>query len=464
MRRIGTRLGATYAVVMLVFMGVLGLFLTHWLSGYYESSIESLLLQHGRLAAGFFERYLGSDQELGSVAQALAVQLADEGNGRVQVIGQGGVVLGDSAGAPVGRPRLVTPTVLAALRGRPHAVILPGGKGLVEAAVPIRVGGSVIGAVRLTSSLSAVDQTLAEIWQLMGIGALVAAAVTSLVALGLARTVTGPLGAIARAARELGRGRWEARVPVTTRDEVGEVADTINRMATELMRLERARAEFLGGISHELRTPLTAIKGYAVTLLDPQGGLPATERGYIGIIDREADRLGRLVDDLLELGRAQAGRLSIRPGWVDARALLEEVHHAMEPRAEQASVVLAPVEGAARRVWADEDRLRQVLLNLVDNAVKWSPAGGSVEMGVAEDAGRIGIFVRDHGPGISADDLPWVFERFYRGQGAARPGEGLGLAVSREIMRAQGGDLLADSPEDGGALMTAVLPDTAPPS
>ena len=221
---------------------------------------------------------------------------------------------------------------------------------------------------------------------------------------------------------------------------------------TELRRLEVIRRDFVANVSHELRTPLTAIKGYAETLLGPAGDERETARRFLAVIDRHSERLGRLIDDLLTLSDLELGRTPLRSARVGVGPAIDDVLQILaEPRgAARASASSAQSRPACRRVHADGDRLRQVLINLVDNAIKYTPAGGqrrcvrAVPRPAPEHAGMVEIAIEDTGIGIPAQDLPRLTERFFRVDKARSRelgGTGLGLAIVKHIVQAHGGSL-----------------------
>ena len=237
---------------------------------------------------------------------------------------------------------------------------------------------------------------------------------------------------------------------------------------TELRRLEVVRRDFVANVSHELRTPLTAIKGYAETLLGPAGDDRETARRFLAVIDRHSERLGRLIDDLLTLSNLELGRTSLRLAPVLVGPAIDDVLQILAARSAQShvecSTAIAP---GTPPVLADGDRLRQVLINLVDNAIKYPPAGGHVAVRAASANGRPGrapqveILVEDTGIGIPAQDLPRLTERFFRVDKARSRelgGTGLGLAIVKHIVQAHGGSLAIDSTLGTGTRVRVRLP------
>ena len=235
---------------------------------------------------------------------------------------------------------------------------------------------------------------------------------------------------------------------------------------TELRRLEVIRRDFVANVSHELRTPLTAIKGYAETLLGPAGDDRDTARRFLGVIDRHSERLGRLINDLLALSDLELGRTALRLGAVSVGAVVDDVLQILGEAAQRKGVrVRAEVDADVPAVQADGDRLRQVLINLVDNGIKYTPAGGRVTVrarsGSVMQAGSVAIAVEDTGVGVPATDLPRLTERFFRVDKARSRelgGTGLGLAIVKHIVQGHGGSLHIESAMGSGTTVTVCIP------
>jgi len=232
---------------------------------------------------------------------------------------------------------------------------------------------------------------------------------------------------------------------------------------TRLKQLERTREEFVANVSHELRTPLSLIKGYVETLLDGARGNPAIAERFLKIIERNTKRLDLLIQDLLTISALEAGRMKLNPQPVALRTLVEKVFTDLKPPADNKNITLVnqlPGFTAA----ADVNRLEQVLANLVDNAIKYGSAQGHVTVGGKKrDDGKIEIFVQDDGPGIPAESLDRVFERFYRvdkARSREQGGTGLGLSIVKHIVQAHGGEVWVKSEPGKGATFFFTLPAT----
>jgi signal transduction histidine kinase len=347
--------------------------------------------------------------------------------------------------------RLVAAAVLAAIPSSApdQGTIDVGGRSLQYAASPTPTGQIVLirpAAIAFSEWRPFIGSLL-----LAGLGGTLLAAALSFL---LARRLTRPIGELSAATRRLAAGEADVAVPVRGEDELAELGSAFNDMSGQLARARQGQARFLESVSHELRTPLTSIRGYGEAL--EEGAIAPADAARV--ISTEAGRLERLVADLLELARVGRADFAVKREPVD---LAEVVRHAVDrhlPQARELSVALtaAPIpEGSW--VQGDEDRILQALSNLIENALRLTPAGGSVEVG----AGPGELTVRDTGPGLEPQDIPRAFERFYlhgRYRSERPVGSGLGLAIVRELVTAMGGSVEASTPPTGGAQFTIRLP------
>ena len=291
------------------------------------------------------------------------------------------------------------------------------------------------------------------------IAALVAAGFALIVAGLLSRTITRTLRELVAVARRFAAGQYRARVPVGGPSEVAELGGAFNDMAGEIERSRGAEQAFLADISHELRTPLTSIQGFAQAIAEGEAtGAAITPAA--NIIQRESRRLMRMVEGLLEVARLQSGTQELLRERVDPAPLLATARDALVPQAQEASVSIAfgSTDGLPA-VMGDPDKLAQLFLNLLDNAVKHSPRGGTISVDAGRDDGHAVIRVRDEGSGLPQGAEKRLFRRFYRGDNAQRDGAGLGLAIAQAIAEAHGGTITARNVEGGrGAEFTVRLP------
>jgi signal transduction histidine kinase len=275
--------------------------------------------------------------------------------------------------------------------------------------------------------------------------------------------MTRPLRRLTVAAGAVAQGRLDQQVPVRSRDELGRLSRAFNEMTARLRAARQMQIDFVANVSHELRTPLTAVKGLVETLRDGAVDDPEVRDRFLETVETETDRLIRLVNDLLILSRADSKALNLQTVPLDLEQLVRATISKMAPQAESRGLrlQLEADENASLAV-ADPDRIEQVLVNLLDNAVKYSPPSGTVLVRVnCGSPGSIQVQVEDQGIGIPADDLKRVGERFYRADRArsrAEGGSGLGLAIAQALVEAHDGRLWLESREGQGTVVTFSLP------
>ena len=301
-------------------------------------------------------------------------------------------------------------------------------------------------------------QTVLEEALLMAsFGALAAALVASLF---VSRRIVEPLQELTEVSRRLAQGYYRQRTHIQSRDEIALLSDSVNQLAEELDRTEQRRLALLADVAHELRTPLTTIEGYMEGLLD---GVIAPNEQTFTLIRHEATRLQRLTEELGLLSRAQAGELPMTPRLVNPAQLLETLIARFQPQFSVCDIDLQLVlPPDAPQIEADPDRLSQVVINLLANALRYTPAGGQVTVKLAAFEDYIEITVRDTGIGIEAEHLRHIFERFYRvdkSRTRASGGTGIGLTIARHIVYVHGGEIWAESAGLGsGATFHVTLP------
>jgi two-component system, OmpR family, sensor kinase len=376
--------------------------------------------------------------------------------GRVLVVNENGVVLADSQTPPQVGTNYATagrPEILSALRGQPDSIIRHSvdlGTDLMTTAVPIQDEGHTYGAVRITQTIAEVrSQTRRTTIGLIAIGL---AGLTGglLLAFGIAGSLSRPLRKLADTSERLGTGDLSARAEgVGGGREVEELGRSFDEMADRLERTVQAQREFIANASHQLRTPLTGIKLRIESAIEDAQSDDL--RRQLEAADREVDRLSEIVDRLLVMAReVEEGR----PTQVDLADAVARALARWEERAELrgASLVARGGGGTAQANPADLD---QILDNLLDNAISYS--SGEIAIETSREDGSVLLAVTDHGPGIPADEIERVTDRFYRGRGAPSGGSGLGLPIARQLAEKWGGTLAVSSPKDGGARIEVSL-------
>ncbi len=326
--------------------------------------------------------------------------------------------------------------------------------------IPLMTGRGRVGAAQVAVNLFLVDLVQRTLAVLMLVIALLAAVLGSLLIWFTTGSALAPLSAMTSIATQITRADdLSRRIPISGRgnDEIGTLVQAFNQTLERLEQLFASQRRFLADVSHELRTPLTVIKGN-VSLMRKIG--EADEESLVGI-DAEVDRLTRMVGDLLLLAQAESGRLPLDRSPVELDTVLLEVFQQMRMLAgERLTLRIDEIDQV--QVIGDRDRLKQVLLNLVGNAVQYTPAGGKVLLALRKTANEAELTIQDSGAGIAAEDLPHIFERFYRGEKSRKRGQGsgfgLGLSIAYWIARSHGGTIEVTSEEGKGTRFTIRLP------
>ena len=290
----------------------------------------------------------------------------------------------------------------------------------------------------------------------LAIALLVGLLVTAVLAWYLSGRITRPVRRLAQAADEVAEGHYDTAVPeVPGRDEIADLADSFRRMTERLGEAEELERNFLMTVSHELRTPLTAIRGHVEALREGVADDPAARSASLDVIAAEAGRLERLVGDVLDLAKLDTRRFTVRHEEVDMAQLLEQAYAAFGEEAKQREIDYSQEVSAQPVIVTDGDRVLQIITNLVANAFRWTPNGGSVELHLSAENGLIHVAVEDSGPGIGPDEQERIFRPFWTHDGK---GTGLGLAIARELALALGGTIELDSELGRGSRFEFVLP------
>ncbi len=457
MQGIRKRLVTSYLLVIFLTVFILEALLLIGIRQYYVDNVKEIMQQQAEVTANFYHLYLaGSD--LVREAPFLYDSFSQVTTAQVQIVDQQGVLLVASPGLDKG-DQLNLPDVQRALTGEPGdwRGVLPLTKEPILAVTqPLKAGEQVVGAVRLITSLTGVNEVIQRVALLLVAIGLAVLLLGAGVSMYLSSTITRPVERITGVARQMAKGRFHERATKDYDDEIGKLAETLNYMAGEIVRQDHLKNQFIASISHELRTPLTAIKGWAVTL---GGSLENKAEMLDGltIIEKESDRLTSLVEELLDFSKLAAGKITLAKDLVNAGELLSTLTKMVTPRALRQGIhLVVNIQEEIPAIQADANRLKQVLINLLDNAFKFTPTGGSVSITALSNDQALIIRVSDTGAGIAANHLPRVKERFYKA--GAHSGSGLGLAICDEIIKLHGGELTLASEVGQGTRAEVMLP------
>jgi len=451
------RLFLSFLLVIVVAVGAVAVFVSRTTSSevqrYETKTYDVRIHRVGTLLAAYYLERRGW-----AGVEPVVEQIGQLYNQRLVVIDPQGLVVADSHGMmDVGEPAEFEPPdriipIMAGQISFGAAVISPGGP------APPQGGGAAPAEEASVSDLSSsINRYL--LW-----GGLLAVAVAALVTLFMSRRILLPAESLAQAARALSRGDFSQRVQVRSKDEFGELAIAFNAMAADLERTEQLRRNLVADVAHELRTPLSNIQGHLEAIRD--GLLPA-EPATFDSIHEEVLLLARLVEDLQELTLAEAGQLTLLRQPADVADIARRAASAAQPPAEARGLTIeTDLPGQPTTAEVDPERIGQVLRNLLSNAIIHTSEGGRITVELKDEGHELRVTVADTGAGIPPDDLPYVFERFYRvdrSRVRATGGAGLGLTIAKRLVEAHGGTIGVESELGKGSRFTFTLPKKAPP-
>ncbi|WP_338554603.1 HAMP domain-containing sensor histidine kinase [Paenibacillus sp. KS-LC4] len=460
MNSLKTRIVWSYLLLIALVVVVLGGLFATLITNYYYGSAQSSVKQRAVSALATHSRTMASLKMHDQADYML--QYMVEGDTRLQLLDVNGKVRMDSDGL-VENIQYNTLDVQAAMNGQTD--IWQGNdpyykERVTSITIPVWNDTHVVSLLRYSASISAVDDMVS---QLLRMSAFVGLAVILLflgLSLWLAQRIVRPIRELTRAARYMADGDWTRRATKRSNDEIGQLAETFNTMVVELNHREKLKNDFISSISHELRTPLTSIRGWSETLKE---GDPAdNEEMKLGlqIISQETLRLSGLVEDLLDFSKLSAGSMELHAELLDLNSPVKETAAQLGVRQNQKGVKLLVTLGKSPvMVYADANRLKQVIINLIDNAFKFTPAGGTIRVSISttSDEDYALLTVADTGCGIEPEDIPHVTEKFYKGN-TGQGGSGLGLAICKEITELHAGEMKIDSERGAGTVITIKLP------
>jgi len=445
-------------------------FATNVAQNSYIRNLTGQLEDKGRMLALTFDASRTPDA-------ASVRHMAHAAGGRITIVRADGKVLADSEADPAtmenhrSRPELVQ-----AFRAGSGSAIRQSatvGVSFLYVAVPVAGGQA---AIRIAFPLSEIHREVGQIRGKILVSTSLAFLPAILIAAVAARYISRRFATIMAHACELARGNFRARLPETDSSEFGQLASTLNETAgnleqtvaqlrrehAELEKVERIRKDFVINVSHELRTPLASIQGYTETLIDGALADPAYNMRFLGIIRHNAERLARLTEDLLTLSRVEQKRQKFEFEIHPANALIHDAFEMMQPIAQKNGIQLLEERAAEDAVvYCDSEAVSQILSNLLENAIKYTPEGGRISVGALAQGSMVEFFVRDTGIGIPEEDLPRLFERFYRVDKARSRelgGTGLGLSIVKHLVAAHNGATRVESRVHEGSTFAFTLP------
>lgn len=450
---------------MTVVLGILLAFLTVSAmlirQNYYSSVVSNVRMRAEAQAKAINADASGSYSRFYEYSRQAVQSFADSDKLEMQILDEYGRVMFSSAGLTAGYMP-TTSDVGDALSSGESRTYMGTDRGInddvVATTAVVRLqSGEIVGGVRFVSSTRLLRARVNQVYlELMAAGAVVVLLIVLTNTMFL-QSIVNPILQINSFARKIAGGQLGSRLDVRYRDEIGELCETINDMSQELARSEKMKNDFISSVSHELRTPLTAINGWTETVENSLDD-PETARMGLGIIKSETLRLSQMVEELLDFSRIESGRLKLNMEMFDVRGeVYDAVFTYRELLSKQNLTVNYSEPEEPVMVFGDKNRLKQVYLNILDNAAKYGSAGRSVDINIFKEGPYCTVTIRDHGQGIPPSELPRVKEKFFKGSAYGR-GAGIGLAVCNEIMALHGGTMDITSEVGKGTCVTVKLP------
>lgn len=430
----------------------------------YYATVRTGLETKAQTATAFFSNYVAKTYaEFYDSAYKYTDAFEDGDRLELQFIDVDGRVMISSYGISAGSSPTTPDITQAITTGNVSSWVGKGpstGEKIMSVSAPMMFSeDQIIGVMRYVTSLEVVDSQVAlSVLAACAIGAVIMLIVI-VINLVFIRSVIEPVSEITKMSKRIAQGSYGVQIKKDYRDEIGEMVQSINEMSLKIAQTEKIQTGFISSISHELRTPLTAITGWGETLVYNEDLDTETRKG-IEIMLKEARRLTKMVEELLEFTRMEDGRFTLNIEPIDIAAELEDAIFTYREILHQVELELAyePYVDELPLIPGDPNRLKQVFLNLLDNAAKYGRAGKRIEISIHSDNNFVTIKIRDFGPGIPEDELGHVKMKFYKGSNAKERGSGIGLAICEEIIRFHGGDLKLENAEGGGLLVSIMLP------
>lgn len=459
MKSIKKRLVSSFLFIIIITVVILEVLIINIVKENYYKNLEDNMFNQIKVSSDLYLRYF-SDTSLTENVLNNVDTFWKQTSAQVQIIDTSGNVLMDSIGVP--------PENLAQMEDVKKA--LNGQKGrwignvnydnsrVMTIAYPLKSGSTIAGALRFTSSLREVNREIREIAIVfIGIGLLVIL-ISGIMSIFLSNTIVEPLKEVTLVAEKMASGDYKIKSSKRYDDEVGKLSDTLNYMAEEIQKEDQLKNEFISSMSHELRTPLTSIKGWAVTLKNKD--ISGTDMLYDGldIIEKESDRLTSMVEELLDFSNFTSGKIALKREKVNIIDVVLQIKTQLMPRAEREHIDFkVEFNEDVPFIFSDENRLKQVFINLLDNAFKFTPQEGSIILTLDMQDDSMVIKIRDTGCGIPPEELPRIKEKFFKGK-SSKSQNGIGLSICDEIIKLMNGTFVISSEVEKGTEIVITLP------
>lgn len=457
-RSLKSKIVGNYLFLFIFSIFIFEIFLMYSVRFYYYSSVEGMLKSQAKSSAELYLSYLADD----TLEQAI-VEDRDQYYrhiiSQVQILDNTGRMILDNIGTDeVGQEITSNDVELAKIGKDGRDVFKPSydSHNVMAYSMPLKNREGQVGIIRLVTSLSGIDKEISSRnYIFIAFGFLLSVAM-GIITYIIANSIVKPINELTEIAEKLAEGKFNVKADISTNDEIGKLAKTINFMTDNVNKKEQLKNDFISSVSHELRTPLTSIKGWAITLKD--GIEDDLLLQGLSIIEKESDRLKEMVDELLDFSRFTSGRIELNKEVTNLVEILKSIYRQLTPRSKNNGIdMILNYENEIILGEVDINRFRQVLINLVDNALKFTPVSGVVIINIfAKDDNNV-IEVIDTGVGIDSEEISLITGKFYKGKNSASH-TGLGLSICEEIIKLHRGSMIIESKIGEGTKITTIFP------
>lgn len=458
MKSIKSTLIKNFLFLILFIVISMNILLGTFVKKYYYGNAETLLKNQIEIATNFYNKYLYKSSLIENIYDNVD-SFWNRSNAEVQMLDEKGNLLMDSIGV-LDENLNEKPDVKKAINGESGSYVDSVNYSdykVMSVSEPLLNNNKVIGIIRYVVSLEDVNNELRSIYFFFSLISTIVLVLGIIISLILSNKIINPIKKLTDISKKMANGNLKIRNNIRGEGEVVQLANTLDYMAEEIVKREKLKDEFISSVSHELRTPLTSIKGWVITLQDSNTDEETFKLGF-NILEKETDRLSNMVEELLDFSRLVNGKMQLKKEIVNINELIQYIENYMIPRSIKERINFNVISNLENKEYClDIDRMKQVLINLIDNSFKFVNKNGNVNVIFSEKGKNLKIVVEDNGCGISKDDLPKVKEKFYKGANS-KSQNGIGLSICEEIVSLHNGDLNIVSEEGKMTRITILIP------
>lgn len=455
---IRVRLILKLLIIILFTISILEVSLITFVRQYFYKNTEDIITNQVMVSADLYNSYFSNSTLEDNILDNVDV-FWKQTNAQVQILNTDGKLIMDSLGA-TSEEYIKSVDVKKAIggeRGKWVGNVNYYDHKVMAVSYPLRSYDETVGVIRFISSMEEVESSIYSISLVFIVIGSAVLIISGIVTWFAAKNIIYPVRALTITAEKMAEGNYYIRNTKVKDDEIGKLSDTLNYMAEEILKKDKLKNEFISSVSHELRTPLTSIKGWTVTLGYDLEDKEVIKDG-LSIIEKECDRLTEMVEELLDFSKFVSGKVSLQKVSIDIIDIISYIDRYMRPRAQREHIdLLVSVEDNIPKVYLDVNRMKQVFINLLDNALKFTPKEGKVTIKAYAKADELNVVIIDTGSGISKNDLPRIKEKFYKGK-SSKSQNGIGLSICDEIIKLHEGKFIIESEEGNGTVVKVILP------